>query len=191
MLKAIELENFKAFGERNRIEFAPITLIFGENSAGKSSILQAVSLLKQTRASRDKGALLLPRTDGGIVDLGGFRELVFDHDLNRPVAIRVDFASDHSHRGRFAHSAGTDKEETEFLGVEVQLKRPSEDDEVQLQSLTLHSSAATGKVADFQPIDLPPDQLRRMARESHAMLRSNRVARPSEVPGPAHTKCLI
>jgi len=181
MLKAIELENFKAFGERNRIEFAPITLIFGENSAGKSSILQAVSLLKQTRASRDKGALLLPRTDGGIVDLGGFRELVFDHDLNRPVAIRVDFASDHSHRGRFAHSAGTDKEETEFLGVEVQLKRPSEDDEVQLQSLTLHSSAATGKVADFQPIDLPPDQLRRMARESHAMLRSHRVARPSEV----------
>jgi len=63
MLKAIELENFKAFGERNRIEFAPITLIFGENSAGKSSILQAVSLLKQTRESRDKGALLLPRTE--------------------------------------------------------------------------------------------------------------------------------
>ncbi|EMI25103.1 AAA family ATPase [Rhodopirellula europaea] len=41
MLTAIELENFKAFGERCRIEFAPITLIFGENSAGKSSIFQS------------------------------------------------------------------------------------------------------------------------------------------------------
>ena len=27
MLKTIELENFKAFGERTRIELAPITLI--------------------------------------------------------------------------------------------------------------------------------------------------------------------
>ena len=36
MLKSLEIENFKAFGERNRIEFAPITLLFGENSAGKS-----------------------------------------------------------------------------------------------------------------------------------------------------------
>jgi predicted ATPase len=79
MLKAIELENFKAFGERNRIDLAPITLIFGENSAGKSSILQAMSLLKQTRQSRESGALLLPRTEGGIVDLGGFQELLFDH----------------------------------------------------------------------------------------------------------------
>ncbi len=76
MLKAIELENFKAFGERCRIELAPITLISGENSAGKSSILQALNLLKQTRESRDHGALLMPRTEGGIVELGGFQELL-------------------------------------------------------------------------------------------------------------------
>ena len=36
MLHALELENFKAFGKRARIPFAPITLIFGENSAGKA-----------------------------------------------------------------------------------------------------------------------------------------------------------
>lgn len=39
MLKAIEIENFKAFGEPTRIELAPITLIYGQNyTAGKSSI---------------------------------------------------------------------------------------------------------------------------------------------------------
>jgi AAA15 family ATPase/GTPase len=52
----MELENFKAFGETNRIEFAPITLTFGEKSASKSSILQALNLLIQTRQSRDHGA---------------------------------------------------------------------------------------------------------------------------------------
>ena len=70
ILKSLELENFKAFGSRERIEFAPITLIFGENSAGKSSILHSLELLKQTRESREAGSLFLPRTENGIVDLG-------------------------------------------------------------------------------------------------------------------------
>ena len=81
MLHSLELENFKAFGERARIPFAPITLIFGENSAGKSTILQALNLLKQTRESRETSALLLPRAENGIVDLGSFQEMLFDHDL--------------------------------------------------------------------------------------------------------------
>ena len=38
MLRSIQLENFKAFGQRTVIPLAPITLIFGQNSAGKSSI---------------------------------------------------------------------------------------------------------------------------------------------------------
>ena len=60
MIKALELQNFKAFGERTRIDLAPITMIFGENSAGKSTILQALNLLKQTRESREQGALISP-----------------------------------------------------------------------------------------------------------------------------------
>ena len=60
MLRAFELENFKAFGQPTTIELAPITLFFGENSAGKSSILQGLNLLKQTHESREAGAALLP-----------------------------------------------------------------------------------------------------------------------------------
>lgn len=90
MLRSIQLENFKAFGQRTIIPLAPITLIFGQNSAGKSSVLQALSLLKQSRTNRDTGALLLPRTEGGYADLGSFQEMVFDHDLTRTVAIRFD-----------------------------------------------------------------------------------------------------
>ncbi len=56
MLQSLELENFKAFGERVRLPFAPITFIFGENSAGKSAILQALNLLKQTRESKETAA---------------------------------------------------------------------------------------------------------------------------------------
>ena len=94
MLKAIEIENFKAFGERVKIDFAPITLIFGENSAGKSTILQSLNLLKQTIEARDYGAALLPRVEGGIVDLGGFNELLFDHDTSRELTFQLTFDLD-------------------------------------------------------------------------------------------------
>lgn len=94
MLHALELENFKAFGGRTRIPFAPITLIFGENSAGKSTILQALYLLKQTHESRDTGAPLHPRSENGIVDLGSFQEMIFDHNLGLPLSVRVETTMD-------------------------------------------------------------------------------------------------
>ena len=91
MLRAIELENFKALGKSTRIELAPITLIYGENSAGKSTILQALSLLKQTLESRERArdTALLPKVEGGLVDLGSFRELLFDHDLSKSARIGI------------------------------------------------------------------------------------------------------
>lgn len=42
ILKALTLENFKGIGEPVRIEFAPLTLLFGPNNAGKSTILHAL-----------------------------------------------------------------------------------------------------------------------------------------------------
>ena len=45
MINAIELENFKAFSKPVRIEFAPITLLFGANSVGKSAIISAIDFV--------------------------------------------------------------------------------------------------------------------------------------------------
>ena len=47
MLTSLEIENFKGIGARQRIDFAPLTLLFGANSAGKSSILQALVYLHE------------------------------------------------------------------------------------------------------------------------------------------------
>ena len=95
MLQSLELENFKAFGERVHIPLAPITLIFGENSAGKSTVLQALNLLKQTLESRETTALLLLRAENAIVDLGSFQEMLFDHDINRKLSIRIETKVNH------------------------------------------------------------------------------------------------
>ncbi|MCF4125180.1 DUF3696 domain-containing protein [Methylobacterium sp. SyP6R] len=48
MLKSWAISNFKSFGDRTEIDLAPITVIAGANSSGKSTILQSILLLKQT-----------------------------------------------------------------------------------------------------------------------------------------------
>ena len=48
-LSKLEIGNLKAFKGENHVEFAPmINLIFGKNSAGKSTINQALRLYRQS-----------------------------------------------------------------------------------------------------------------------------------------------
>lgn len=84
MLTALHLGNFKAFAESQNIPIKPITLIFGPNSAGKSSIIHSLALAHE--ASR-KGDLDIFRTEvgGSSVDLGGFRQYVHRRQANRRV----------------------------------------------------------------------------------------------------------
>jgi len=53
MITAIEIENFKAFGNRQRIELKPITLLFGPNSAGKSTVIQALHFAYEVLVNRN------------------------------------------------------------------------------------------------------------------------------------------
>jgi len=46
----LSLENFKVFGPEQRIPIRPITLIFGGNSSGKSSILHALGIASHLAA---------------------------------------------------------------------------------------------------------------------------------------------
>ena len=146
MLHSLELENFKAFGERTHIPFAPITLIFGENSAGKSTILQALNLLKQTRESREAGALLLPRDENEIVDLGSFQEIVFDHDLERALSIRVETTIDSKDMFRLPYRERK-------VAIEFSFKRHPTQPEILLEQIGICGGESSEYIAEFQPLD--------------------------------------
>ena len=45
---AFRLKNFMAFRDTGWIELRAITLLFGRNSSGKSAIIRALRLLKQS-----------------------------------------------------------------------------------------------------------------------------------------------
>ena len=54
MLNRVRLENFKAWREAD-LTLGKVTGFFGTNSAGKSSLLQFLLLLKQTKNATDSG----------------------------------------------------------------------------------------------------------------------------------------
>jgi hypothetical protein len=73
------------------VALKPITLVLGRNSAGKTSILQPLRLLKQTIEATDAGThLLLDGTKADGVNLGAFSDVVHDHDVKETVGIGFD-----------------------------------------------------------------------------------------------------
>jgi predicted ATPase len=73
-LISVEVERFKSYEAATRLELAPLTVIVGRNNSGKSTLIQALLLLKQTLAH--------PRSDvplhlEGPVDALTLRELTF------------------------------------------------------------------------------------------------------------------
>ena len=55
MLTRLRLENFKSWQDTGNITLRPITGFFGANSSGKSGLIHALLLLKQTADAADRG----------------------------------------------------------------------------------------------------------------------------------------
>lgn len=89
LIRRIALKNFKGFSEEVRIDLRPITLLFGANSAGKSSVLQALQYVREILERQNVNA---DRTlqGGEAVDLGGFLNLVNGRDPQKKVEIVVE-----------------------------------------------------------------------------------------------------
>jgi predicted ATPase len=87
-LSAIELENFKGIDNRQRIELRPLTLLFGPNSSGKSTVIQALHYVREVLARRNVDPDVT--VAGGFPNLGGFASLIHRNELNRPLRVKLE-----------------------------------------------------------------------------------------------------
>ena len=93
MLTRLRLENFKSWQDTGNIALRPITGFFGTNSSGKSGLIHALLLLKQTAESADRGIVL---NFGGVnsvgyVDLGDFASVVHGHGRDSALGISLNW----------------------------------------------------------------------------------------------------
>ena len=97
MITGITIENFKGIRDRVTLDFRPITLLFGANSAGKSTILHALHYAREVfeRHNLDADQTI---AGGKYVDLGGFQHFVnrCDRDAvlhtHQQLRLRIDMA---------------------------------------------------------------------------------------------------
>ena len=117
-LSRIEIENFKGVGARQIIELRPITLLFGPNSAGKSTILHALHYVREIleRQNTDPDQTIA----GGLIDLGGFKNLIHNHDLSKSMKIKlvIDLSDDQG-SDRLPINNGNSLDDPEFENLRI------------------------------------------------------------------------
>lgn len=81
MLTELRIQKFKAWQDTGSFRMAPLTVIFGANSAGKSSLGHLLLALKQTARLADRKRALHLGDLQSDIDLGTFADCLYRHDL--------------------------------------------------------------------------------------------------------------
>jgi len=91
MLTHLHIRNFKAWRDTQAIRLAPLTVFFGANSSGKSSINQLLLMLKQTVQSADRKMALHLGDKNTVVALGSFWDIVHSHNQQKKITFELEW----------------------------------------------------------------------------------------------------
>ena len=89
MLTELRIQNFKAWRDTGPVRMAPLTVIFGTNSAGKSSLGHLLLALKQTARLTDRKRALHLGDLKSDIDLGTFADCIHNHELNAKLSFTL------------------------------------------------------------------------------------------------------
>lgn len=90
VVKEIQIKNFRSLKDTGLQKLAPITLLVGENSSGKSSFLRTFPLLKQSISKKTSGPILWAGDVDDYVDFGSFEETV-TNDGSKAIGFKFKF----------------------------------------------------------------------------------------------------
>lgn len=91
MITSFRVRNLRSIRDSSDIELAKITVLVGKNSAGKSTLLRVLPLIRQSSERPTKGPLLWY---GQFVDFGTFKNAVNVHNPKDGVTIEFQLSID-------------------------------------------------------------------------------------------------
>ncbi|RJL70169.1 AAA family ATPase [Acinetobacter radioresistens] len=116
----ISLTNFRAFKQTQTIEFAPVTLLFGPNSVGKSTVLKALFYVQQILSKGQCNPMYLDALNKKYI--GGFKNLVHKRDLDTNITLKIEYDKGDTIGSSYAYLYELLSEE-----LDIQLSSPVED----------------------------------------------------------------
>lgn len=87
-MKTIRLRNFRSLTDTKSLPIAPISILLGQNSSGKSTLIRSLPLLKQGLGVRAQGPFLWL---GQLVDFGSFEETLSSYAQDQSLSIEFEF----------------------------------------------------------------------------------------------------
>ncbi len=102
MLKSWCIQNFKPILDSGELKLAPVTVLAGRNSSGKSSLIQSILMIEQTLSNRVLDRALLP--NGPIVQLGTFEDILSEQTDLRTLVVGFELEIE---KEKLKASAGT------------------------------------------------------------------------------------
>ncbi len=121
LIDTLYIKNFKSIKEQ-RLQLSPITVLIGANGSGKSSVFQALAVLKGfvEAASRPLDALF----DLHYINLGKFKDVIFAHKKGETIQVGLDISKGKNDL-QFVVELGTENSSTKIewrKPVSVQMK---------------------------------------------------------------------
>jgi hypothetical protein len=120
----LKIKNFRAIQDQE-VKLAPITVVYGANGAGKSSLLYALLTLKNAVFNSNSP------TSGffsfGFTSLGGFDAVVFDHLKRNNIELTLQLESDDGifqHGVVFGESQGFYRLNADYQGLTINVQAP-------------------------------------------------------------------
>lgn len=89
MFTKLQIKNFKGWADTGPLKLAPLTIFFGTNSAGKSSVGHLLLALKQTVTSTDTKRPLFLGDRNSLIDLGTFEEAIYKHSADQSLEFNL------------------------------------------------------------------------------------------------------
>ncbi|GHV27542.1 hypothetical protein AGMMS4952_09390 [Spirochaetia bacterium] len=102
MITSWRLKNFKSIKDLPDLKMAPLTILTGVNSSGKSSLLQSIRLISQTMMKKDDKYDLdhnksVPIVfNGHLINLGRFEDVVTNNIIEKKNSIGIGFTCNSS-----------------------------------------------------------------------------------------------
>jgi hypothetical protein len=101
LIRSFEVRNYKGFRDPQPVELAPLTLLYGENSSGKSALLRLLPWIAESMMDRRAG----PTLDGTVGREALFNDLAHISSPRQPIEVEVCWSD--GRQARWAFRGGT------------------------------------------------------------------------------------